>query len=66
MKDKNPKVRHFKCLCGKSRLLTVITKKGFTKDQLKEQGELIAAGCDMETISVEEARKKEFCFKCKL
>lgn len=61
------KVRRFKCLCGKTRMVTAIQKdKPFTKSALKSMYELEKAGCEMDIISLEEARKVEFCFECKL
>ena len=62
------KVKMFKCKCGKARMLSVIRPDGkpFSKDIIKEHRELLDAGCDVETITLEQARKKELCFKCKL
>jgi len=60
----NVMVRNFKCKCGKSRLLSVITETPFDKDRLKEHAALIHAGCDVETITLEVAREKEICTTC--
>lgn len=62
------KVRMFKCKCGKARMLSVIDPSGkpFSKESMKEQRKLLEAGCDVETITLEESRKKDLCFKCEL
>ena len=62
------KVRMFKCKCGKARMLSVIRPNGkdFSKDVKKEHRSLLEAGCDVETITLTEAREKELCFECKL
>jgi len=61
-------VKRFKCKCGKARLLCVIDPNGapFSKESLKEQINLVKAGCDVETISLDQARESELCFTCKL
>jgi len=61
------KERNFKCKCGKSRLLSVISPDGkpLSKEQKKNQLELIEAGCEVEIIDIEDAREKELCFSCK-
>ncbi len=64
--EKEVKVRCFKCKCGKARLLAVITDKGFTRLQKKEHRQLVDAGCDVETISLAQAREMKLCFDCKL
>jgi hypothetical protein len=68
MKDKDIKVKMFKCKCGKARMLSVIDPDGkpFSKEILKEQVSLLKAGCDVVTISLEEAKNIEMCFSCKL
>lgn len=62
------KVRNFKCKCGKSRLLSVIAPDSnpLSKEQKKQQMELIEAGCEVEIIGIEVARNKELCFSCKI
>lgn len=61
------KVRRFKCLCGKSRMLSVIDADNPpSKQEKKEQSELVASGCDVDTITLDEARKEDLCFSCKL
>jgi hypothetical protein len=64
----NIQVKNFICKCGKARLLSVIdpTGKSFSKEQKKTHRELLYAGCDVATISLEEARLTEMCFECKL
>lgn len=62
----NVMVRNFKCKCGKARLLTVIDGLPLSKEQKIEQSYLIEKGCDVETITLEDARKKEMCFQCEL
>jgi hypothetical protein len=49
-------------------MLSVIDPNGkpFTKEQKKEHRALLEAGCDVETIPLEEAREKELCFECEL
>jgi len=69
MEKKDIKVRHFKCLCGKTRMLSVIDPDGkpFDKEIQKEHSLLVKAGCDVETITLEDAnKKKDWCFECKL
>lgn len=68
---KEVKVREFTCPnCEKTILVTVIDPKHpFDAEELKEQAKLIKKGYDVNTISLEEARKeREWCFdqeKCK-
>lgn len=62
--ERNTKVRLFKCLCGKARMVSVIRPEGFSKETKKEHASLVEAGCDVETISLEEARNQDFCFDC--
>lgn len=61
-------VKRFKCKCGKARLLCVIDPDGapFSKESMNEQMKLVKAGCDVETVNLEEARNSELCFSCKL
>jgi hypothetical protein len=68
MSEQEIKVRNFKCLCGKSRMLSVIDPNGkpFSKESLKQQGELMMAGLDFEVIPLAEAQKKNLCFECEL
>ena len=66
--EENIKVKKFVCKCGKARMLSVIDPNGrpLTKDQIKDHTALFKAGCDIQTISLEEARNTELCFDCKL
>lgn len=60
------KVKNFKCVCGKARMLSVIEPgKKPSKALMKEQLELLET-CEVVIISLEEARKTEMCFTCKL
>jgi len=56
MEEQEIKVRRFKCKCGKS----------FSKEQKKEHAALVNAGCDVDTITLEEAKAAKMCFDCKL
>lgn len=47
-------------------MLSVVTEEGFSKDVKREQRVLLDAGCDVETITLTQARKQELCFTCKL
>ena len=68
MKNKDVKVKMFKCKCDKARMLSVIEPDGtpFSKDILKKHVLLVKSGCDVTTISLKEARKIDLCFDCKL
>ena len=67
MEEKDVKVRLFKCLCGKARYLAVIDPdRPFSKESKKTQRELMYAGCEVVTISLNEAREADMCFTCKL
>lgn len=58
-----PKVKRYKCLCGKARMLCVIEPNGKpTKDETR----LFKLGLEMDIITLEEARKSEMCFDCDL
>ena len=61
------RVRRFKCLCGNTRMVHVI-KEGeeLTPDVLEEFKILGDAGCESDVITLEEARKVNFCFDCKI
>lgn len=62
------KVKRFICKCGKTRLLAVIDPMGkpFSKESMKEQTKMLKANLDVETITLDEARKSELCFDCEL
>jgi hypothetical protein len=66
--EEDVKVRVFKCKCGKARMLSVINPNGepFSKEVKKEHRKLVDAGCDVSTMSLEDARKQDMCFTCKL
>lgn len=60
------KVKMFKCVCGKARMLSVIEpNRKISKALMKEQIELSNV-CETKIITLEEARKTELCFTCKL
>lgn len=60
-------VKIFKCKCGKARMKSVnVPNQKISRDVGKEHLALLAAGCDVITVSLEEGRKMEMCFKCKL
>lgn len=65
--EKDIKVRVFKCICGKARLVSVIDpNRKISKESKKEQSELVQAGCEVVNVDLETARKMELCFTCKL
>lgn len=66
--EDNIKARRVKCTCGKTRMVSVIDPDGapFDKETKKEHAKLVNAGCDIDTISLQEAREVEMCFTCKL
>ena len=66
LKNMEIKVKMFKCICGKARLLRVIDNTPLSKEDKKEQLTLLNAGCEVSIISLEEARNAELCFACKL
>lgn len=67
-KEGKIKVKKFLCKCGKTRLLSVIDPNGkkASKEAIKNQMELLDAGCEVKIITLDEARKQEFCFECVL
>ena len=68
MNTEEIKVKMFKCKCGKARMLSVIDPSGkpFSVATKKEHAQLLNAGCDVITITLEKARKTEICFDCKI
>lgn len=62
-----PKVKRFKCLCGKTRMLSVLDLNHKKRPEvIKRENELIDAGCEVDTLTLAEARKVDLCFDCKL
>jgi hypothetical protein len=66
MESQKIKVKRHICLCGKTRMISVIDPRGseFTPEQIEEHEQLEKAGCEVEVITLEEARAAEFCFDC--
>ena len=61
------KVRRVKCKCGKSRMHCCVEADGkVSKEGQREINKLVKLGLDVDTITLDEARNSELCFKCKL